>query len=121
MDDPQAPPIGCRGEVKFIDDSASIHVAWENGSSLALLWGVDRYMKVDKPSDMGISSRKKGVRGMPETEAQKRAREKYEAKTKAGVYLKLNKVTDSDILSKLDSVPNKQGYIKELIRKDIGK
>ena len=27
--------------------------------------------------------------------------------------------TDQDILKKLDSVPNKQGYIKELIRKDI--
>ena len=46
MDDPQAPPIGCRGNVKFVDDSASIHVAWENGSSLALLWAVDRYRKV---------------------------------------------------------------------------
>lgn len=33
--------------------------------------------------------------------------------------MKLNLVYDADVLEKLDSVPNKQGYIKELIRKDI--
>lgn len=54
-----------------------------------------------------------------ETEAQKRAREKYEARTKSGLYLKLNKGTDADILEKLASVENKQGYIKALIRADI--
>lgn len=35
------------------------------------------------------------------------------------VTLKLNKHTDADILEKLASVPNRQGYIKELIKKDI--
>lgn len=56
---------------------------------------------------------------MAETEAQKRAREKYEAKTKVQILLKLNKNTDLDILRKLNAVENKQGYIKQLIRKDI--
>ena len=28
--------------------------------------------------------------------------------------------TEADIIEKLDSVPNKAGYIKELIRRDIG-
>lgn len=37
------------------------------------------------------------------------------------IKLKLNCVTDADILKKLDEVASKQGYIKELIRKDIGK
>lgn len=55
------------------------------------------------------------------TPAQRAAIERYEAKTKAGVYLKLNKVTDADILAKLDQVESKQGYIKELIRADISK
>ena len=36
-----------------------------------------------------------------------------------GIYLKLSLVYDADILDKLDSVPNKQGYIKELVRNDI--
>lgn len=35
------------------------------------------------------------------------------------VKMKLNLRTDADILAKLNSVPNKQGYIKELIRRDI--
>ena len=30
-----------------------------------------------------------------------------------------NLKTDRDLLDKLDSVPNKQGYIKQLIRQDI--
>jgi hypothetical protein len=33
--------------------------------------------------------------------------------------LKLNLKTDADILEKLESVGNRQGYIKELIRKDL--
>lgn len=36
------------------------------------------------------------------------------------VRMSLHNVNDSDILNKLNSVKNKQGYIKELIRKDIG-
>lgn len=56
---------------------------------------------------------------MAETEAQKRAREKYEARMTMQVKMKLNKGTDADIIAKLESVPNKQGYIKGLIRDDI--
>lgn len=33
--------------------------------------------------------------------------------------MKLNKGTDAEIIEKLDSFPSEQGYIKELIRKDI--
>ena len=33
--------------------------------------------------------------------------------------MKLNKNTDSDIIQKLESVPNRQGYVKAIIRKDI--
>ena len=53
------------------------------------------------------------------TEAQKRAKNKYDSKNTKQVMLKLNKKTDADILGKLDAVGNRQGYIKELIRKDI--
>lgn len=44
---------------------------------------------------------------------------KYDKKNTRDIRLKLNKKTDADILEKLDSVENKQGYIKDLIRKDI--
>lgn len=53
------------------------------------------------------------------TDAQKRASRKYDAEHTRVIKMKLNKKTDADILDKLDSVPNVQGYIKRLIRKDI--
>lgn len=37
------------------------------------------------------------------------------------VFLKLTNNTDKDILHKLESVPNKQGYIKRLIREDLAR
>lgn len=46
---------------------------------------------------------------------------KYDDANTKKVSLKLNLNTDKDVLQKLDSVPNKQGYIKELIRADMGK
>ena len=43
MDDPQAPPVGTVGIVTHIDDVNTIHVAWENGSSLGLVFGIDKF------------------------------------------------------------------------------
>lgn len=53
------------------------------------------------------------------TEARKKANAKYDAKATMQIKLKLNIHTDADIINKLDSVPNKQGYIKNLIRSDL--
>lgn len=53
------------------------------------------------------------------SDAQKKAVRKYDAEMTVQLKLKLNKGTDSDILKKLESVDNKQGYIKKLIRADI--
>lgn len=36
-----------------------------------------------------------------------------------GIYLKLNKGADKDIIQRLKDQDNKQGYIKDLIRTDI--
>lgn len=55
------------------------------------------------------------------TEAQIKAQKKYDAENTKQVHLKLNLRIDEDILEKLDSVPNKQGYIKSLIRADLKK
>ena len=47
MNDPYRDmPSGLEGEVLFIDDAGSIHVAWSNGSSLAVIYGVDRIEKI---------------------------------------------------------------------------
>ena len=53
------------------------------------------------------------------TEAQKRASAKYDAGNTTRLYIKLNNGTDADILERLEQEPNKQGWIKELIRKAI--
>lgn len=45
--------------------------------------------------------------------------ERYDAANTVQVKLKLNSKTDADILKKLAEVPNKQGYIKALIRSDL--
>ena len=55
------------------------------------------------------------------SEAQKRATARYDAENTKQVMLKLNVRTDEDILKRLEEVPNKQGYIKELIRRDMAK
>lgn len=41
MDDVQAPPVGTMGVVEFIDDIGTIHVKWENASSLGVVYGED--------------------------------------------------------------------------------
>lgn len=55
------------------------------------------------------------------TEAQIKAQKKYDAANTKQLHLKLNRRTDWDVLEKLDSVPSKQGYIKELIRADLNR
>ena len=46
MEDPQAPPIGTKGTVICVDDIGSIHVAWDNGGSLAVVYGEDLCNKI---------------------------------------------------------------------------
>lgn len=46
MDDIQAPPVGTCGTVKGVDDIGSIMVHWDNGSSLSLVYGVDKCQKI---------------------------------------------------------------------------
>jgi len=40
-------PPGLKGTVDFADDAAGIHVHWENGSSLAAIYGVDKITRID--------------------------------------------------------------------------
>ena len=47
--------------------------------------------------------------------------EAYQRENLQRVVVKLNKLHDADILEHLGKQPNKQGYIKALIRADIEK
>ena len=55
------------------------------------------------------------------TESQIRASVKYNKENTVQISLKLNRTTDADLIDNLHRVANKQGYIKELIRRDIAK
>ena len=52
---------------------------------------------------------------MPESAAKKR----WDKQNTRSYTIKLNRNTDGDIMDKLDKTPNRQGYIKRLIRADI--
>lgn len=59
------------------------------------------------------------------TQAQLKAQSKYDAANTVQIHLKLNKTTDADILAILEAVSKepggKQGYIKRLIRENMGR
>ena len=46
MDDMQAPPLGTEGTVIGVDDTGSIMVSWDNGSSLNVIYNVDKCIKI---------------------------------------------------------------------------
>ena len=60
----------------------------------------------------------KRAKELSKSKAQVRATAKYDKTNTKGIYLKLNKETDADIIEFLEGVGNVQGYIKDLIRQD---
>lgn len=53
-----------------------------------------------------------------QTEAQKRAKQKYQKEHTTGKYIQFNKRTDADILEYIKSI-SFQTYVKKLIREDM--
>lgn len=53
------------------------------------------------------------------TKAQLKAQAKYDKENTKQILLKLNLSSDADIIGKLNAEPNKQGYIKQLVRNDM--
>lgn len=47
MEDVQAPPIGTKGTVWAVDDTGSICVHWDNGSSLNVVFGEDICQRIE--------------------------------------------------------------------------
>ena len=41
MDDKQAPPLKTHGTVRHVDDKGTIHISWDSGSSLGVIFGED--------------------------------------------------------------------------------
>ena len=55
------------------------------------------------------------------TERKETPQERYHKAHTQSFTIRLMKNTEQDIIKKLESVPNKSGYIKSLIRADIEK
>lgn len=47
MDDPQSPPTGTEGVVIMTDDIGTVHVAWDTGSTLGAVYGVDEIVPLN--------------------------------------------------------------------------
>lgn len=45
-DDVRPVPSGTRGTVRYVDDWGQIGIAWDNGSSLSLIPGIDHFRKL---------------------------------------------------------------------------
>ena len=46
MNDIQAPPTGTLGTVMHVDDIGTIHIKWDNGSTLGAAYPEDRVTKI---------------------------------------------------------------------------
>lgn len=46
MNDRNAPPVGTKGTVRIVDDIGTIHVSWDNGSGLGVVYDEDQCRKV---------------------------------------------------------------------------
>ncbi len=56
---------------------------------------------------------------MPYSEAHKRADAKYKRESTTQVGLRFYNATEGDLIAHLEKQPNKQGYLKRLIREDM--
>lgn len=48
MNDPYGVASGTQGTVMYVDDIGTVHVRWDNGSSLGLVYGEDRFHLVEE-------------------------------------------------------------------------
>ena len=48
MYDLQEVPVGTKGIIEFIDDIGTLHIKWENGSTLGLVVGVDEFEIIEQ-------------------------------------------------------------------------
>ena len=46
MNDSYGVPSGTKGVVDYVDDDGQIHMNWDNGSSLAIIQGIDKFEKI---------------------------------------------------------------------------
>lgn len=63
MDDNYSVPRGTCGTVEYVDDEGQIGMKWDNGGTLALVYGVDSFDIIENKELSRNSSKKKDERG----------------------------------------------------------
>lgn len=48
MEDEHAVPAGTKGTVESVDDMGTIHMKWDNGRTLGLVPGVDKFKEIQE-------------------------------------------------------------------------
>lgn len=117
------------GWVHTISKRRSIVIIEENGEWIAkeqvtgksgsYIEGTKEVKTVNEFRSSTLSKSAEGILSLIETSPSVKASAKYNETNVKQVKLALNKKTDADIIEKLESVDNIQGYIKKLIREDI--
>ena len=69
MDDIQAPPAGTCGTVSYVDDIGSIHVNWDTGSTLAVVYGVTSLIDTDELALVGSGNEVATIMGLTKAAA----------------------------------------------------
>lgn len=69
--------------------------------------------------EKSIAKSKKEIQRDYEKRTGYAAQKKYNSEKIKRISLNLNRLTDSDIIEKIEGVPNKQEFIKESIRKNM--
>ena len=54
MDDDFAVPSGTYGTIDYIDDDGQIHMNWENGRTIPLIYGVDKFEVINIEEKINI-------------------------------------------------------------------
>lgn len=80
----------------------------------------DSHVIVDQPH-VDIERIRKDFTLKKTTKAERKAISKYDEQNCKQYKIKLNKGTDEDIIEYLDTLENKQGFIKELVREHMKK
>ena len=70
MNDPYSPvPSGMRGTVDCVDDIGTIFPTWDDGRSLGLVYGEDRFRKLTPEELEAMDIVRKGLNGLKADEA----------------------------------------------------
>lgn len=110
---------------RYADNVTHVAIILRGGSLETRVISAGNWLQPSEPADKIIYA--KCPMSMAEIEAEldgvpyQTPQARYDSSNTTQIVLKLNRKTDADILDKLGTVGNRQGYIKALIRADLAR